>query len=331
MTLMTKVRCVGHAGRALAPSLASSRTTASSARRTNVRYGNKSARTTTTRTTRTTTSSTSTSASGGGGLVASCPELEAIVKAEVVSCADESKTVTLGELWSQKDGERHVLVFLSHFGDLTSWEYAQKLRDNMDELVEKGGGGVSVIGLGSASNGRKFAELLDFPLANLYADSNGLLYKELGFAEGFLPDANVSPYVKLLGMLTGFGSPGTIQEVIRGYVGDRDSKQIFDSSLFNILGEGYQRPMELATLRLSNMIALGPLAPKGAPKSGVLPNWSELVSDEKLICQQGGTLAFSGAKLIHIQRDQGILKYADIDVLLEALDKEYQDVVEGLE
>lgn len=254
--------------------------------------------------------------------VARPAELLALEGASVLPCSEttgngQSSAVPLDRLWSQAAGERHVLVFLSHFGDLTSWEYAQKLRDNMNALEARGG--VSVVGLGTPANGRKFAELLDFPLMHLYACSDLAVYKALGFAQGFLPDAAVSPYLKLLGMLAGAGSPGTIQEVVRGYVGDRDARQIFESSPFDVLGTGYQRPFELATLRLSNMVGLGALAPEGAAASGCLPNWAELVSDEALICQQGGTLAFEGARLLHAQRDSGILKYADVELLLEAL------------
>lgn len=255
--------------------------------------------------------------------VARPAELLALEGASVLPCSEttgngQSSAVPLDRLWSQAAGERHVLVFLSHFGDLTSWEYAQKLRDNMN-VLEARGGGVSVVGLGTPANGRKFAELLDFPLMHLYACPDLAVYKALGFAPGFLPDAAVSPYLKLLGMLAGAGSPGTIQEVVRGYVGDRDARQIFESSPFDVLGTGYQRPFELATLRLSNMVGLGALAPEGAAASGCLPNWAELVSDEALICQQGGTLAFEGARLLHAQRDSGILKYADVELLLEAL------------
>lgn len=49
--------------------------------------------------------------------------------------------------------------------------------------------------------------------------------------------------------------PGFLQEVLRGYVGDRSAKPVFggSSNLFDVLGKGYQRPFELATLRLYNM------------------------------------------------------------------------------
>ena len=224
-------------------------------------------------------------------------------------CPAELILPSAGEGESAQGKERRVLFFLSHFGDLTSWEYAQKLKEKMDVLLASSSG-VSVVGLGSPEAGRKFAELLDFPIdkCTLYAEPEGTLYKDLGFAQGFLPEAQVSPYVKLLGMLAGVGSPGTIQEVLRGYIGDRDSKQIFENSPFDILGKGYQRPFELATLRLSNMI-------------GILPNWSDLVSDEKLLTQQGGTMVFEGENLIHLQKDDGILKYASIDKVIEALEQ----------
>lgn len=50
-----------------------------------------------------------------------------------------------------------------------------------------------------------------------------------------------------------------MQEVLRGYVGDRESKAIFEpdsfmGKAFGVLGDGYQRPFELATVRLNNMI-----------------------------------------------------------------------------
>jgi hypothetical protein len=63
--------------------------------------------------------------------------------------------------------------------------------------------------------------------------------------------------------------------VLRGYVGDRGSGSVFDgASPFDILGVGYQRPFELATLRLLNMAA-------------ILPRWQELCPPEtRLLTQQ---------------------------------------------
>ena len=56
-----------------------------------------------------------------------------------------------------------------------------------------------------------------------------------------------------------YASPPISPQVIRGYVGDSASKPIYDSPTpFDVLGTGFQRPMELATLRLFNMIGILP-------------------------------------------------------------------------
>ncbi len=50
-----------------------------------------------------------------------------------------------------------------------------------------------------------------------------------------------------------------VLQVLRGYIGDRSAKPVFEGQTpFNVLGGGYQRPFELATLRLSNMIGILP-------------------------------------------------------------------------
>lgn len=72
---------------------------------------------------------------------------------------------------------------------------------------------VITVGLGTAENARFFSQSLDYPLEGLYADPTGACYKALGFSPGFAPESNISPYVKLLTMLAGIGSPGTVQEV----------------------------------------------------------------------------------------------------------------------
>ena len=54
-----------------------------------------------------------------------------------------------------------------------------------------------------------------------------------------------------------------LRQVFRGYVGDRSAPSVFEGTTqlgkaFNTLGEGYQRPFELATLRLQNMAGILP-------------------------------------------------------------------------
>lgn len=58
-------------------------------------------------------------------------------------------------------------------------------------------------------------------------------------------------------------------------MGDSSSKPVFDQDTpFDVLGKGYQRPFELATLRLFNM-------------AGILPKWGELSPpNAQLLTQQ---------------------------------------------
>lgn len=224
-----------------------------------------------------------------------------------VTSAKTGEQASLIGLWQATPGTKVVLPFLTHFADLSSWELGQKLMKVMPTL-EASGVQVIVVGLGSATNAREFCRVLRFPIDNLYCDPDGIAYKALNFSPGFGPGLQISPYAKLLPMLMGIGSPGTIQEVFRGYVGDKESKPVFDSPTpFDILGAGYQRPFELATLRLFNMI-------------GIIPKWSELSpSRQDLLTQQGGALAFAGEDTIFRHDDSGILKYTDVDALLRAV------------
>mmetsp|Transcript_27734 Transcript_27734/g.46624 ORF Transcript_27734/g.46624 Transcript_27734/m.46624 type:complete len:144 (+) Transcript_27734:1-432(+) len=129
------------------------------------------------------------------------------------------------------------------------------------------------------------------------------------FSQGFIPEAPVSPYFKLLPMLAGIGSPGTIQEVLRGYFGDqstnpkwiRKSLRLVRQERFDVLGYNYQRPFELATVRLQNMV-------------DVLGNWGRLAPEQtSLITQLGGAyLLDKKGSLLYQHKDQGILKYVDV-------------------
>jgi len=51
-------------------------------------------------------------------------------------------------------------------------------------------------------------------------------------------------------------------QVIRGYIGDQSAEPIFEGTqlgrAFDTVGRGYQRPFELATLRLQNMVGILP-------------------------------------------------------------------------
>jgi len=160
-------------------------------------------------------------------------------------------------------------------------------------------------------------------LDRLYCDESAAAYGQFGFSRGFAADLPVNPYLKLLPMLAGIGSPGTLQAVLRGYVGDKNAdaswtsdylkgksqggQGLVDKSAFDVLGTEGARPFEVATVRLQNMIS-------------IIPNWERLApADKSLITQQGGSLVFEGKKLVKVYRDKGILTYTDVNDLLRTV------------
>ena len=114
-------------------------------------------------------------------------------------------------------------------------------------------------------------------------------------------------------MCAGIGSPGTLREVLRGYTGDRAAPQLIadeetikapplpplKGSFFQSAGgKGFQRPFELATLRLRNM-------------GEVLSHWKTYVPDGSYLTQRGGTFLFNQEReLIYEWRDRAILGFA---------------------
>ncbi|KAJ1634647.1 AhpC/TSA antioxidant enzyme-domain-containing protein [Pavlovales sp. CCMP2436] len=219
----------------------------------------------------------------------------------------------------------HITAFLTHFGDFNAWEYAQQLKAVDAELAAMGAD-LTVIGIGSPSAGRTFAELIDFPTERLYADPVGSCHKALGFSPGALPDLQLPAGAKLLAMLAGVDSPGTVEAVLKGYLGDVNASPgwvglaleqgaqqgRFPTSLspnaFDSVGTTGLRPFELATLRLQNM-------------AGILKNWEALAPSDPALCiQQGGTLVYDWkGELIYRYADEGILLYTPVDEMLTAM------------
>lgn len=246
------------------------------------------------------------SQSRGQRLIArAAPQLDFLKDIQVSSLEDGLLQDVTG-LWERTPGQKCILAFMTHWGDLGSWEYAQRLSKSLGEL-EDAGVEVRCVGLGSVEGGRMFSEFTGLPQKYLYADQDGACCEALGFEPGFAPDVEVSPYAKLLPMLLGVESEGTIPEVLRGYAGDQSKKQVFEGATpFNLLGGGYQRPFELATLRLMNSIK-------------ILQNWEGLCPPKtELITRQGGTFLFEGDEIIFKHRDTGILITPDVDELVAA-------------
>ena len=114
-------------------------------------------------------------------------------------------------------------------------------------------------------------------------------------------------------MCAGIGSPGTLAEVFRGYRGDAKAPQLIDDgevvkafplppikgSTFRWAGgKGFQRPFELATLRLRNM-------------GEVLSHWKIYVPNGAYLTQRGATFVFNNqGDLLYEHRDRAILGFA---------------------
>ena len=223
---------------------------------------------------------------------------------EVKSILDRKASNTLVLLWSQ-------------LGDFDNLEYAWWLKRESAKLQAKQII-VKAIGIGDRQSGIKFCQYTGFPQKNLYVDPTAELHRQLDLYRGLnlkLPglSAKTSAFVNLMLMCAGIASPGTLSEVLRGYKGDRSAPQLIDNdevvkdtplpnikgSVFKLVGgENFQRPFELATLRLRNM-------------TEVLSNWNTYVPDPTYLTQRGGTFWFDPAgKLLYEHRDRHILGFA---------------------
>ena len=216
------------------------------------------------------------------------------------------------------DRSKKLLVIICpQLGDFDSLEYAWWLQRAQQEL-EVNGMAVRMVGIGDQSSGQKFCEFTKFPAEWLFVDQRAELHSQLNLYPGLsikLPrfSAAQNAWVNLILMCAGIGSPGTLREVFRGYKGDRSAPQLIAAeeivnanplppiagSFFDLAGgNGFQRPFELATLRLRNM-------------AEVLGNWATYVPDSTYLTQRGGTFLFDvEGLLLYEHRDRGILGFA---------------------
>ena len=207
-------------------------------------------------------------------------------------------------------GKRRLVVVLSQLGDFDSLEYAQALVPALPQL-ETAGIAVLAIGIGQAAGADRFCEFTGFPRELLQVDADPRLHRALGLYEGLRQIGG--PWPNLLLMCAGIGSPGTLAEVLRGYTGDRAAPQriadeetiqagplppIKGSFFARAGGTGFQRPFELATVRLRNM-------------SEVLGNWRTYVPCDDFLTQRGGSfLLEDDDTLLYSYKDRGILGFS---------------------
>ena len=179
-----------------------------------------------------------------------------------------------------------LIVLFGLLGDFDSFEYAINLKNfvNTNQNID-----FFAIAIGNKAGKEKFCEFTGFPFNNLEVVYDNKIHQDLMISKGV--DVGLGGWINMLIMLSGINSLKTVKEVIRGYTGDKNSKQIFSDddqiNLFNLIkfpgiffkntcGEGYLRPFELATYRLNNMLE-------------ILQNWNEYILDNKFLAQRGAS------------------------------------------
>lgn len=210
-----------------------------------------------------------------------------------------------------------LVLVCPQLGDFDSLEYAWWLKRESNRL-EDAKVVVRAVGIGNRDSGQRFCEYTGFPAECLFVDAEAKLHSALGLYQGLslkLPGFSKSQnaFLNLMVMCAGIGSPGTLKEVFRGYLGDKKAPQLIadeetikakplppiKGAFFQLAGgKNFQRPFELATLRLRNM-------------SEALSNWKTYVPDGAYLTQRGGTFLFdSQGNLLYEHRDPGILGFA---------------------
>jgi hypothetical protein len=267
-----------------------------------------------------------------------------------VTSVQSGDQVDVGEYLKPAGGEssgRTLFIFGTYAADFNAIEYAQRLRYYLPQLEQECK--VSKFGLLLSCQpdaAKSLAEMVDLPLdqVDIFVDNTGQVAKEWGVERGWLPDnEDVSPFLKLFGMLWGLGAWATLPAVISGYLGNPLGGQPWiedalavgqkqgrwpdsaleiasDGTITNkftelpVVGEWPRRPLELATLRLQSMMGIS------------LAKWRELAPDKQaleagVLTQLGGCIvvdSVSGETLFK-WRDPGICAVANFEDIVKKL------------
>ena len=188
-----------------------------------------------------------------------------------------------------KKKKKLLIVLLGSFADFDSFEYSQQLSTYSKKLA-KNSIYLIMIGIGSERSKEVFCKFNNIDIKNVFAVKNADLHEKLNLNSGLV--SPLPAIVNLLIMCAGVNSRGTIKEVLRGYLGDKNAKSLFRPgeeikirSLYLFKGKMFEvfskkeilRPFELATRRLINMVE-------------ILSNWNIYVPDSSFLTQRGATI-----------------------------------------
>jgi len=117
-----------------------------------------------------------------------------------------------------------LIVLFGLLGDFDSFEYAINLKSFIDKNQDKNLD-IFAIAIGNQNGKEKFCKFTGFHKENLIVVSDNQIHNNLKVSRGL--DIGLGGWINMLLMLSGINSFKTIQEVIRGYTGDRKAKQIY--------------------------------------------------------------------------------------------------------
>lgn len=268
------------------------------------------------------------------------------VTARSVESGDD---IDLGDFLSASSsgGDKSMVILGTYAADFNAIEYGQRLRYYLPELKKRGITKVGFVLNCEEESARKLCEMLDLEdeSVTLMVDPLGAAGRKFGVGTGWRADDDeMSPYLKLFGMLFGLGAWATLPAVIGGYIGNPFTPQKWiedalavgqrknrwpDNALeldeatgevslnkfteLPVVGEWPRRPLELATLRLQNMLDIS------------IKNWKELAPSQDaldagvltqlggcIICQDNGDVLFD-------YKDPGICAVANFEDILKKI------------
>ena len=248
--------------------------------------------------------------------------------------------------------KKALVVVMPQLGDFCTAEYAEMLNMVLPDL-KAANICLRIIGIGNAKSAQMFSLHTGIPLDCIRTDPTASVHRALELHRGpdwdipsWIPRGILERFAKEVGapledsvgvargwlnymaMCAGIAAPGTLQEIFRGYVGDKTAperllpQEVVRAGPIVIKGvvdvkigpieyqslwkneEGYLRPAELATIRLRSMVE-------------VLTKFDDYVPDQSLIDWRGATFLLdskgvrSNGPLIYEHRDRGVLTYSE--------------------
>lgn len=255
--------------------------------------------------------------------------------------------------------DKSMLILGTYAADFNAIEYVQRLRFYLPELLAKGVNKIGLVLNCEAQAAKRLVDMLDLEtdatsdnaVIELFVDPTGEAGRAFGVGRGWKPDdEETSPYLKLFGMLFGLGAWATLPAVIGGYIGnpfygqpwiedalavgqrkgrwpdnalelDNESGQVKVNKFKELpyVGGWERRPLELATLRLQNMVDIS------------IKNWKDLAPSQEalkagVLTQLGGAVVIDckSEKELFRWRDPGICAVANFEDILKEISTDQQ-------